>query len=1269
MQRVLLLLLSLLTTADAFAAITGAVFSDRGKPLAKAVIRAYRGEDSLARLARLASGAERKALATTTTNDDGTFSLDVAGVVELLASADGHGSQQELAMAGSPVVFSLVTAPARTVKVRAGGKPLAGARVYSAAGVAMHEIGVTNDAGELTVPDPSRWSQMLLIMHPGYTAKHIARHLYGALSFELTREKMISGRVVDANGKPVANALLLSGAWPAGRSKEDGTFTVPASESKVTAITANAQGSGTAEIRLEPRRSLTGTVVDVQGRAIAGLPVLAAMNSSSPRSDDDLGYGVAVSDEKGRFQFDGLREGEYSIYVQPVGDLEVEMKQADLRRAERVSIALNATARDLQRGTVIDARKKPVGGAIVSFLHPQAPLAYLSFGRELAVTRTGADGTFRIDSPHGAIRLAALHPDYALGASEPLDPDTKKRKPVIITIPDGVEVRGTVVGADDKPVAGAAIAVMQDPSGGMVQPLDAALRSGNATALFESGADGTFRLRLNERPHDILVLKDGYAPGRMVDFTPGKDPLRIVLARGVSIEGRVVKKDGGRVEHTMIFARGEDGSFATVAVETDGSFAVTSLTPGEYTLHVMSEDGPSTEKIVQAPAKNLVIELESAVAVSGIVVDKATGLPVSRYVVRGESSEVEVENGEPFTIEMSPGPGEIEVEAQGYVSARQDVIVDAARPAMIEIALRRARSIRGRVTGPNGTPLADVTAHLSGGMESTETAEDGEFVLEELPPETVTIAFTKKGFLGRRIEVAADRTEPLEVVLTKGRTITGRVVNESGQPVEGADVIATSAAHDSEAQATTSLADGTFRIEGLGEGRHSLRARKNGYRDNERNDVDLTANVPIVLTLRGTGATGTVVGKVTGFTGQSWGYGQVLVRALEDDQGWAQAGIGRDGRFRVENAPAGEVEVRASAASARQEVSTRRVTARVPAGGEVEVNLELRNDITVTGVVTSNGQPAPARCVSFYSPTGSWRAMTDANGRYEMMGIEPARYQVRVMLGERSFETYYEVTGSGTFDIAADFARLEGRVVDGEGTAIAGATVEANAINGGSYGEKSAVTDAAGAFVLERPAGEYEVSAAKKGYAFAVKRAQTGGAPIVLRLVQSEGLRVRLVDARDNTTLGGYVVARDTKGVQLGRVHDQEADGTMRLALAPGSYRISVSASGYATQTVHAAAPSSSELRIGLTPGGTLIVRTDRDATELIKLVLPGGEEYVRCECNGIAEIRLTGKMTRIEHVAAGTYELRVIGAGGKVLTATPVQVMEGGTSIAEVAW
>jgi hypothetical protein len=514
------------------------------------------------------------------------------------------------------------------------------------------------------------------------------------------------------------------------------------------------------------------------------------------------------------------------------------------------------------------------------------------------------------------------------------------------------------------------------------------------------------------------------------------------------------------------------------------------------------------------------------------------------------------------------------------------------------------------------------------------------------------------GYLSQEIEVAAGETDMrLDVVLARGRKVTGHVVSSDGAPVEGATVHAAGA----NMQTGTTDAMGAFVIEGLAEGAYNFMAKRDELLSEA---VSFAAELPrdLVLVMKPSAGAGKIHGLVKGFSGGQWRMGTVHA-----SPGWAYAMIGRDGTYTIERAPAGEVELQARAQSGHGEAATTAVVrVTVVAGGDVEANLAFRDDIVIRGVVTDSGAPAPGRNVRFASGRMNWSAMTGEGGRYQLTGVEPGNlYEVTVDGGEPAYTTSHRVTGSETFDIHIEWSRLEGRVIDGAGAPVPAAKV--SVVTGDKHDAGDTATDAGGAFALRVARAPHVITIVKDGFATFTQRVEEGAAPLLVKLVQSSGLRVRLTDARDGRTLNGYVVAVDAAGLHVARADAAQKDGTMLVPIAEGAYRIAVSANGYASQSARASVPYQGELRFALTPGGTLIVRTDRPSADLVKLVLPNGEEYVRCQCNGIAEIRLTGTATTIQHVAPGNYTMQVLDERGLVKTSHPVTIAEGQTTQMEI--
>ena len=1281
--------LSLLVIAPSLhAAVRGTVFSSSGAAVENASVSLFRREALMEERERIASGRTREALATATTDAQGAFALDtkLQGVFELRVERNGFAPWRDMILAGeNEVAVDLKPAAMRTGHVLAGGKPVAGAIV-----VAGNESGVlwsarTDERGSFTIADPKLWANGLRVLHPDHAM--LAVRAPASLELTLPDGKSVRGRVISSDRKPVANATLFTSGWPAGATRDDGTFTIahlPDDVKRIDAFSESELGSARRsaaeiEIRLEPAHSISGVVRDPKGRPLSGARVLAL--PSDAMSWDDVRD--AISDDKGNYSAGFFSAKDYNVQVE-APDLDFDNGAAGLRAARTARLDFTAKARMYVEGTVVDERKRPIAGARLQFSAKQMPVVYASGLNAFGSSATSArDGHFRIAMLEGLgqyrgagpMRLEATHPKYAAAQ---LNDFSAKSSPVTITMPDGIEVRGSVTDKEGKAIPGAGIILVQNPFGATPLPLDAYLASGYGRPFVESDAEGNFTLHLNDAPHDLAVAKEGFAPFRLGGMTPaaGQRPLAVVLERGVEIRGRVTAKKGVSSFEGVITAQGEDGSYASVEVREDGSFVIGSIAPGNYTLQY---SGVQTvlEKQVKAPAAGVLLELPARGEIRGRVIDKATNAALPQFSVlvmapdREYGATDEYENVETFTSSAPIGSAEIVVSAPGYISETQRVTVDAEKPAAITIALARGRTISGRVTTETGLPVADATVSLDNDDEdfraesSAESGSDGEFEITGATREAVTLSVYKQGFISRDVEVEGDIDRRLNIVLSAGLKASGRVVTSAGEPVEGAQIWAHSTTDSGSLQSATSAADGTFAIEGLSAGRYTIQASRSDLGDAQVTDVDPAAAAPILLTFPPSKGAGTIHGTVKDFAGGAWMYGVVMAGA------GTKGIIGRDGTYRLENVRAGETEVRAYVASQRDQITTKPVKVTVVANEDIEVNLAIRTDIVLRGTVTEAGQPAVGRRISFSSQGGSWYTKTGENGAYEMNALEPGLYRVTVETSQRSknYTTRYQLKESATFDVAIAFAQLHGRVVDETGTPQAGVAVEVSSDEQEhDYGAEPIVTDAAGAFSANVTAApSYVVTATKKGFATAVQRVDNTRAPVVLRMLRSAGLRVRLTDARDGKTLPGIVVATNEARLIAGRTSDPEKDGTYAVPLGPGAYRISVSATGYASQSTRISVPFEGELRMPLTPGGNLVVNTPRGAGDLVKLVMPSGEEYVRCECNGIAEIRLTGATTTIEHVAPGRYTLQVLDIDGRIKTSYPITIEEGQTTVAEI--
>ena len=268
--------------------------------------------------------------------------------------------------------------------------------------------------------------------------------------------------------------------------------------------------------------------------------------------------------------------------------------------------------------------------------------------------------------------------------------------------------------------------------------------------------------------------------------------------------------------------------------------------------------------------------------------------------------------------------------------------------------------------------------------------------------------------------------------------------------------------------------------------------------------------------------------------------------------------------------------------------------------------------------------------------------------------------------------TSHVVAESGVFDIDVTGGGLRGRAVDAATQApVAGAEVTLWLIGEGENTPASTLTTSAqGSFDAQSlREGRYRLVTSKKGYGQQVREvdvARGGAADVLLELQPADGVTVTVTDARDGRPLEAIVVVRDAaRRIVANRHAGADGEGAVTIPLADGPYLLSTSASGYGTATLPITSPARG-LRVGLTPGGTLVIESPQPIPGRIRLVQPDGEEYVRCWCNGIAEIKLEGRRTTVENVAAGRYTMELVDAPGKTFS-REIVIQEGqATTVAD---
>ena len=1233
------------------ASITGTVVGADGKPIANAQVEAFRPVLSVLSLRE----PRPDPVAKTTTNTSGVFSLNVEGygLVDLHVVVEGFAPADVIAVTDEPAE-TITLRPATDVegKVTANGKPVANATVIVFAAEGPPFVTATSAEGKYKAPDPRVWAQSIVVRHPDFAP---AWHPTTGLDFVLDAGQEIHGNVVDANNDPVAGAKVDISDLIAVTSDAAGKFTIahaPRVEVLLRArspsgIAMTRFGGGGPTLKLKPVARASGVVRDAEKHPLVGIPVVVGGPGFTDLAMTDVKGAFAIEMPRGMYQL-GVYESSSRYVAEPV---EIDANGGDVKR-DLVVQRQKAT-----EGLVKSEEGKPVAGAAISFVYDVEGMSSpIPTGKI-----TAADGMFRVYSQFdrsARIRLAAVKPGLPVALSEPLTAGSPASR-VAITIPKGVAISGIVAGKDGKPIVGV-----------NVNPIIGTERVPREPLVPESWATtderGQFSGRLTTSTKGMSFSKKGYvAAQQAVNVQSGMRSIEVVLAQGASIAGRVIKSDGSPAAEVMVSA----GS-GFVMSGADGSFVIESIEPGpqvlRFGLRIVQE------QTVVAPAHDVTLRLAATRIVNGRVFDGATGTPIEKFTVTPTAAAEEFgipvpfdsASGE-FKVEVPAGSAKLSVQADGYAAAK-NISADPASDQPISIKLSRGRILRGKVVDEKETPIAGVSIEINsagpafGDEGPQQTRADGSFELTGMGfDEDLRMTFQKAGYVKAQQKIKAGRNDAnLDVILRRGLSLSGRVVNSSGAGVAGISVSASSAAHGAESEDVMTDASGSFHFATLAPAHYDFIAtgKESGERGAAK-DVDVEKIRELVVRLEKI-PTATIFGHVSGLD-SAISNRMVSARPLDGDQ--VLTAIDAGGNFRMENAPAGSIEVRAEMFARGATRRSPKVTIDVAAGSETRVDLAFAAPIAVHGHVLRGSTPIAGASIRFSGP-GFTTAVTGAEGAYEA-ALDPAEYDVTINAsdGQRlPFDEQIVVGDRAEFNFRVDATAITATVLDAQTEQpIGGATVAASR-RGETHTLVTATTSADGTASVDLNRGELvTIVASRNGFANASQDLTPGEhQSIILRLARTPGAVVRVIDVRDGSTLAGYVIARDSSGRVVASATETDPDGTVTLPLAPGRYAFSASAEGFGSHTVNSDVPSG-EIRVPLPRGGNLVIRSSNDAHGAARLIQPDGEEYVRCWCNGIAEIKLDGRSTFVDRISPGSYTLEVTLTGGKPKR-FPISIVEG---------
>ncbi len=880
------------------------------------------------------------------------------------------------------------------------------------------------------------------------------------------------------------------------------------------------------EARLARASSLAGTVLDAGGKPVVGATVTLWPGDEEPGSTP--APATATSGPDGRFRFGAASGRGNRLRVEAPGQAVVDLpglRAGALRQAIRLQRGRSV------EGVVLRPDQRPAAGALVRLEGPVT----------LRWVEAAANGAFRLDglppAPGGSLVAAAGDAGRARAAVPQAGAARLVLTPTATVRGRAVDVRNGL------PVAGVRV--------GVVGP------GGHAHS--RSGPDGRFELRgLAAGRCRLGADEPRYAPWALDDLevpAGGVVVRDLPLAPAAMLAGRVVDENGLPV--------------------ADASGHLVRSPAGGGPLALMRLMGEGAPDFRSGPDGRF----EAARLAAGSNV----GLTVTHPDFESRSLG---------GLDLKPGRAN----------------------ALLEIVLRRGRGIAGIVKDARGEPLADVELRLSRSFEFTggrggmavqfgfvggpgarpevRSGADGRFELRGLGPGDYSLQARKQGYATQRVDPVklSDSAAPaLEIVLPAGVTISGFVRDRSGKGLEGRRVEARlPGARGPGAGLRTdepSASDGSFVIEGLAAGQAYEVSLMDLARPGRR-------GTPVVAPAEGMEIVASALGRIEGLAIDAESGRPLTDFAVSYEvrdrggrivfRGGSPGGAltpgeklevhDEEGRFALDGVPPGTWDVEVAS---RGYESGRAGSVALEEGGVAGgVEVRLRRGATLAGRVLEAGSARPVADAVVeaeaqggepaflrFGDDGEGGVRTDADGRFEIVGLAPGSYSVSASHPDfaEAAETVLLKGQAASVELRLGRgSRLSGVVVSG-GRPVPGASVALAAAGegfGGPFGPGSqgVTSDDAGRFRFERlTPGRYTLTATLRGQTSSPVEAvlQGSGSRDDLVLELSGGAVIRgLVKGLPDAERGGVRVGANGPEQYYASARTN-ADGSFELAGAP----------------------------------------------------------------------------------------------------------------------
>ncbi len=881
----------------------------------------------------------------------------------------------------------------------------------------------------------------------------------------------------------------------------------------------------------------------------------------------------------------------------------------------------------------------------------------------LASARPLADGSFELFAPEeGLFRIRVQAPGCVAVERDPV-PLVEETELPPARLKPAVETEVTVLGPEGQPLAGIRFSA-SGPQGFNFReentgwrPVDGGGTTGEKGKLHLSTLAAE-RIDLPALDLSLLgqeaaeVLQRFARAGERIDLTAltpaflgqeaeaqvgGKETIRLAAGplRTVEVRGRDGRPVAGAVlwqQRRPITATGAAGRLSLLVPQQRAGLMLEGPTGEWAELTFGPDEDGSKPKVVTLS--------NSPAVVAGRVLDAATRAPLPGALLWGRRTWVRAGADGGFRLPLAPGSQQASFRAVAAAHVQSSQQPQKGSSPDITVLLDPAGSILGRVVDSEGRPVGDARLEatapgsergLLASRDAVWSNPDGSFQIRGLPAAApYEVRVTREAFAEALLPAwsssPGQATPPLRIVLSRGSTAVGKVLDEQGAAIPGARLTLRRAAeggeqnprrsHDPGRQLFRTISDaaGAFRFQNLFAGRFDLwvehpklvSVRLPGVEitgtagEVDLGTVTLQEGVEVegrVIDARGAPVEGASVDPYpsTGATVVTGPDGRFRLTGLARGRRF-HLSVSREG-YAESNLPGLEAPTLEPVQVVLQDLALRRLTGRVldPEGRPVagaQVITFTEHERGLGGGKTGYGHWS-------YHPT-----TTDGEGKFVLtgdagevsFGVRAPGYRMRLVRGLR----FPEQGDAAPVEVTLERgAILEGRVVDGRGEPVAGADVRAHLEDRDDrmLSSPHGATDTEGRYRLEGlELGEHNVMVRVEGNDQLLQR-PTEVRPGVNRLdfAFDSGVEVsgRVTDAQGTPLPAVALLLRPVRSRQTFSTRSR-MDGTFLFpAVTNGIFQLEGSASGFARtldpREVHIAGRPVEGLELRLARGARIV--------------------------------------------------------------------------------